>query len=52
MDTQPISFTMNTGLIRIFYKDSLGYLDGISLNNLDNPVPEVFYKYIGENPSG
>lgn len=38
--TQPCGFTYKDGLQRIFYKDSLGNLNGLILNGRDNVIPE------------
>jgi len=45
VDTQVYAYTTKTGLIRIFYKDSLGNLNGIIFNSLDRPTLEVMNKF-------
>jgi hypothetical protein len=45
VDTQVYAYTTKTGLIRIFYKDSLGNLNGIILDALKNPTLEVINKF-------
>jgi hypothetical protein len=44
-DTQTYAYTTQTGLIRIFYKDSFDNLDGIILDSLKDPILEVMNKF-------
>jgi len=45
VDTQVYAYTTKTGLIRIFYKDSFGNLNGIILDSLKKPILEVMNKF-------
>jgi hypothetical protein len=44
-DTQVYAFTNREGIVRIFYKDSFGNLEGIILNSSDEPTLEVMNKF-------
>jgi len=44
-DTQVYAYTDKTGVIRIFYKDSFGNLNGIILNSLNTPMLEIMNKF-------
>lgn len=46
-DTQVYAYTTKTGLIRIFYKDSFGNLNGIILDAKNVPTLEVMNKFKG-----
>jgi len=45
--TQVYAYTTKTGLIRIFYKDSFGNLNGIFLDAKNVPTLEVMNKFKG-----
>jgi len=47
LDTQVYSITTAKGLIRIFYRDSFGNIDGILLDNLNSPTLEVMNVFKG-----
>ena len=42
-DTQPFAFMNREGLIRVFYKDSMGILRGLIVNGYRNVYPQVLY---------
>jgi hypothetical protein len=46
-NTQPYSFVTAKGLIRVFYKDSFGNIDGIIIDSLSNPNLEVMNVFNG-----
>ncbi len=46
-NTQTYSYTTRQGLIRIFYKDNFGNLNGIILDALNKPTLEVMNKFKG-----
>lgn len=43
-DTQPFGYYMRKGVIRLFYKDSTGNMNSISVGGFYIPSPEVLYK--------
>jgi hypothetical protein len=45
--TQPYSFFTGKGLIRVFYKDNFGNIDGIIIDSLNNPNLEVMNVFNG-----
>ena len=47
--TQPYGFTTSTGLIRIFYKDNFGNIDGIIVDSLTDPNLEVMNVFERDN---
>ena len=46
-DTQVFANYINNGLIRVYYKDSLGNVDALSIDGMERPTPEVLYKLKG-----
>ncbi len=43
-DTQVFAYTTNKGQMRIFYKDSLGNLNGIMVDSYESPTLEVMFR--------
>jgi hypothetical protein len=43
-ETQPVGFALESGLMRVFYKDILGNVRGVVLNGMEQPTLEIFLK--------
>ncbi len=48
MDTQVFAYIGAQGLMRVLYKDKLGFLNSLIVDGLDDPTPEVWYVSKGE----